>query len=249
MEALGVASGVAGLLSLTEFIVTKGHKYCTRYKSARADIKEFLAEMQRLHDVLSRLRLLAICLESDEPEVAQGVTAARLETFHSSCKNLYELKMSLATMDFDSKKGKLEWPFKATETKDMVLKIGRNRDDLSTALTADGLTAMITALKSGKETLNTMREGVVNIQDTMRATADELIRKETDETKMKVYKWCSPSNPYDKHEASKAFRFPETVVWIFECDEYKSWISNDNSSLWLHGIRNSALSRTFRDNC
>jgi len=36
-------------------------------------------------------------------------------------------------------KMKLLWPFKVTETKELLEKISRNRRDLSDALTADGL--------------------------------------------------------------------------------------------------------------
>jgi hypothetical protein len=38
-----------------------------------------------------------------------------------------------------SAKIKLLWPFKATETKEIIAKIGRNKRDLADALTADGL--------------------------------------------------------------------------------------------------------------
>jgi hypothetical protein len=38
-----------------------------------------------------------------------------------------------------SAKIKLLWPFKSTETKEIIEKIGRNKRDLADALTADGL--------------------------------------------------------------------------------------------------------------
>lgn len=53
--------------------------------------------------------------------------------------------MALGKLDLDSMKplaatkAKLLWPFKAAETRDLVAKIGRNKRDLSDALTADGL--------------------------------------------------------------------------------------------------------------
>lgn len=67
------------------------------------------------------------------------MTASRLDHFQACWKNLYYLKTALVKMDVDSKKDQLTWPFKTTETKELVLKIGRSRDDLSAALTADGL--------------------------------------------------------------------------------------------------------------
>ena len=67
MEALGVASGLAGLIAAADLIATKGHKYYTRVKGARAEINDFVLEMQRLYGVLNQLRLLAICLETANP--------------------------------------------------------------------------------------------------------------------------------------------------------------------------------------
>jgi hypothetical protein len=57
------------------------------------------------------------------------------------------LSKSLIKIDLDSvaplaaAKAKLLWPFKASETKDLIDKITRNKRDLSDALTADGLYA------------------------------------------------------------------------------------------------------------
>ena len=66
MEALGVASGTAGLIALAEIIATKGYKYYARAKGARSEINDFVLEIQRLYAVLNQLRLLAICLEDEE---------------------------------------------------------------------------------------------------------------------------------------------------------------------------------------
>lgn len=68
-----------------------------------------------------------------------------------------------------------------------------------------------------------------------------LADKFPDEMKIKVYDWCSKVNPYDKHEISKSLRFPNTVLWIFDCDEYKVWVEEDNSAIWLYGIRKTPL--------
>ena len=55
------------------------------------------------------------------------------------------MKKSLSKLDLDSVtkltvlKIKLLWPFKATETKELVDRMARNKRDLADALTADGL--------------------------------------------------------------------------------------------------------------
>jgi hypothetical protein len=69
----------------------------------------------------------------------------QLDHFQTCRQNLDLLSRSLNKFDLDSAKPlasakiKLLWPFKSTETKEIIEKIGRNKRDLADALTADGL--------------------------------------------------------------------------------------------------------------
>lgn len=67
MEALGVASSIAGLISLADVIAFKISKYYTLVKSAQSDIRQLLLEVQSLYGVLNSLKLLAQCLEDAQP--------------------------------------------------------------------------------------------------------------------------------------------------------------------------------------
>ncbi|TVY34738.1 hypothetical protein LSUB1_G007012, partial [Lachnellula subtilissima] len=136
MEALGVASGIAGLIGLAEIVAFKGSKYAIGVKNAGSDIKDLILEVQSLYGVLNRLKLLAKCLE--EEQSADSDQSRNLKHFQTCRKNLDHLKKSLDDKDPNSKKTKLSWPFKASETKELIEKISRNKRDLSDALTADG---------------------------------------------------------------------------------------------------------------
>jgi hypothetical protein len=68
MEALGVASGIAGLIGLVEIIAFKGSKFYSRVKIAQSDIKALLVEIQSLYGVLNSLKLLATCLEDHQED-------------------------------------------------------------------------------------------------------------------------------------------------------------------------------------
>lgn len=68
MEVLGIASSIAGLISLADIVAFKISRYYTLVKSAHSDIKDLFVEVQSLYGVLNSLRLLATCLEDhDEP--------------------------------------------------------------------------------------------------------------------------------------------------------------------------------------
>jgi len=40
---------------------------------------------------------------------------------------------------------------------------------------------------------------------------------------------------------SKELRHPNTVLWFFDSPEYKSWVEEANSAIWLYGIRKSSV--------
>jgi hypothetical protein len=146
MEVIGVASSIAGLVSLADVIVLKISKFYSLAKGARNEIKELLLEVQSLYGVLNSLWLLARCIEQNHDSSENDPSSTpRMEHFQTCRKNLDFLTKSLSKFDFDQSKAleatkvSLKWPFKAHEIRDLVEKIARNKSDLSDALTADGL--------------------------------------------------------------------------------------------------------------
>jgi len=80
MEALGVASSIAGLVSLADVIAFKVSRYYSLAKGAHSDIKELLVEIQSLYGVLNSLKLLATCLEVDQPTSGKSVRTASIQS-------------------------------------------------------------------------------------------------------------------------------------------------------------------------
>lgn len=155
----------------------------------------------------------------------------QLDHFHTCRQNLDLLKKSLSKLDLDSVKTTLTWPFKVKESKDIIEKIGRNKRDLSDALTADGLTALMSALSSHAQLIATVED----VQRDVQKRAEEKAENEKDEKRRKIFDWCSRINPYEKHRNAKSLRYPNTVLWFFDSPEYKNWVENPNSGIWLFG--------------
>lgn len=79
MEVLGVASSIAGLISLADVIAFKVSKYYNLVKGAQSEIRALLIEVQSLYGVLNSLKLLATCLEDGQPPLG---TILNLYHFH-----------------------------------------------------------------------------------------------------------------------------------------------------------------------
>ncbi|KAH9221985.1 hypothetical protein DL95DRAFT_326756, partial [Leptodontidium sp. 2 PMI_412] len=240
MEVLGVASSIAGLISLADVIAFKVSKYYNLVKGAQSEIRALLIEVQSLYGVLNSLKLLATCLEDGQPPLGPS-NIPQLDHFQTCRQNLDYLKKSLSKLDLDSStkltvlKTKLLWPFKATETKELVERIARNKRDLADALTADGLTALVNALSTHAD----LTEAVEDVQMRLQKMAEEKGENEQDERKKTVFEWCSTVTPYEKHRNAKSLRHPNTVLWFFESLEFRKWTSEPNSSIWLYGIHHA----------
>lgn len=141
MDPLSVSASVAGLITLTELIVSRGYEFVKGVKNAKAEIGQLLAEITALFGVLQSLRLVALRFEGNHFNAA-------LQLHHlQTCRELVNrirmhLKLALPE-DSDGRwraAGKsLRWPLSSAETKSLIADVGRHKTTLSLALNADGM--------------------------------------------------------------------------------------------------------------
>ena len=143
MDPLTISASVAGLVTLTELIVSRGYEFLKGVKNAKAEIKKLLVEITALFGVLQSLRLVALRFEGQHFS-----TTLQLE-YLQSCQKLVDqidvhLKAALPE-DSDGRwraAGKsLRWPLSDKETKALIADVGRHKATLSLALNVDGLYA------------------------------------------------------------------------------------------------------------
>lgn len=63
-----------------------------------------------------------------------------------------------------------------------------------------------------------------------------------DDTKDKLLRWLSSTNPSTNHEAARKKHEPSTGAWLLRSQSFIEWKNSANSFLWLHGIRESHVS-------
>jgi hypothetical protein len=67
-----------------------------------------------------------------------------------------------------------------------------------------------------------------------------LVRKSdgyADNFRRTVHKWLKAPDPSSNHNNACKKRQPTTGTWFTESDDFKKWMDDLNSFLWLHGIR------------
>ncbi|GJC84014.1 hypothetical protein ColLi_06852 [Colletotrichum liriopes] len=136
MDGLSVASGVAGLISLTIELTKATYTFIEGVKNASRDIHDCVQALTSLQSVL---------LEINRALGDAGVTIP-LST--AECEK--QLRRLKATLESRSKLRKLAWPFEQKETREMIRILQDHRDDFHAALSANTMTIAAAGLKELK---------------------------------------------------------------------------------------------------
>lgn len=149
MEAVGAASAIAGLISLSGGILAKGYTFLASVHRAPQELRELLCEAAALNSVLNQLQGLVEQHGSFEKDVGTEIRRPGLGRM-VDVGVLHECTESLLLVDRSVQRcqqiqgqelrnlGKrIIWPFKEKETKEALARLGRIRGNLTAALTAD----------------------------------------------------------------------------------------------------------------
>lgn len=142
-EALGIASGIAGLLSLTIEVYRISATYVSGVHGATKAIHDLLRELKHLKKVLLELDELATSLNGEDlfgakPSSLQKVedAAEYQDTLREMCQKLQErMKGSRLSVKLKS----LTWPFTETKTNAIVAVLRRYLAICQAALNIDTL--------------------------------------------------------------------------------------------------------------
>ena len=151
MEAIGAASAIAGLVSLSGGILAKGYTFLDSVRRAPQELRELLCEAAALNTVLNQLQALIDQEQHGFPQKGVGTEIRRPALKHmADIGVLQECRESLLLVDksvqrcqripgqdLRNLRKRIIWPFQEKETKEVLSRLGRIRGHLTAALTAD----------------------------------------------------------------------------------------------------------------
>lgn len=142
-DPLSIASGCAGLLSLTISLVRTTYQYGVAVRSSRKDVAAFTLELTSFRTLLEQVESLSLSGELPASHLQRFESA--LSSIGPSCSSiLQELieKLERASAE-KSRLGaaiqRMAWPLKEEEVVKSTNALGRYRDVLQWAMTADNL--------------------------------------------------------------------------------------------------------------
>lgn len=236
-DPLSIAGSIAGLISICDVVFQKLHRYVREVKSAEKEVQELKNEVANLSGVLHNLRLIAEDLEADDTQQY----SLRLDEVNSTLSILHELNDMLKKIGLpDSGKcretlRRLIWPFKAIKVKEFLDSIRQHRDNLTLALTADSMTALLISL-SFQEDISAQ---LVDIDARLRDREKIETRIALDEERERILTYFLSVDPQPNFQTSVKLRYPTTGFWLKAEKTFSDWMRDWNTNIWLSGIPGS----------
>ena len=142
MDPISSASAIAGLVALSGTIISTGYKYIATVRHAPQELRLLLSEVAALNELLDKLQLLASTTdESKSTKVfdnfVQGGAIATCTELFRSVENSIQKCVQIEGQSKRNFAKRLIWPFKESETKEILQKLERMKSTLSTAVSLD----------------------------------------------------------------------------------------------------------------
>lgn len=246
MDPLSVAAGIAGLISLGIQVTGSLVKFYTSYSGQDTDVTRTTGKLESLLDTFQFLQtaLQSRTFQPDEQDLIKNI-----ESSIRQCDELIqELKEECEKCEKASTTGikgtiraagrRAAYPFRQSTLQKLDEAIGEIRHNLSIALD-------VLQLRDHKNTQDDIAE-LKSLLEVVRGT----------QISATIHDWLKAPDATVNHNAACAKRHPGTGIWFVKGPIFTTWLTQDNSFLWLSGFAgcgksvlcSTAIQYTFRHN-
>lgn len=238
MDAVSIASSIAGLVAIADTIFSRiysVYKYTKAVQGAAKEIEELATGIRTLSELLHGLQLLLSQFENDLPD-----PSLRMHHINSCRQTLLKIQKKLDSHDphasdnssFEKTIRKLRWPFSSSEAKELLAEVDRHKATINVALTGGSLASILRGL--------TRQDQMAEDIKRLKAAQEEKWAMETHiaitAQRKKVLDFFGKVDPASHHRTNLKLHHPLTGLWLTEGDVFKTWLQNRNSKMWLSGI-------------
>jgi hypothetical protein len=135
-EVIGVASSVAGLMTLADVVVRRGYKFIRDVREADETVRKIVEEVNSLSGVLHSLSNVVERLEEEHSRHDPSTQIHYIESCYQTLTKLRGLFDEAVPEAPLSKSEKLRWPLKKSHTKDLLVEIERHKATMTLAMSA-----------------------------------------------------------------------------------------------------------------
>ncbi|KIL87131.1 hypothetical protein FAVG1_09685 [Fusarium avenaceum] len=229
MEAVSLAASIAGLVTLVDLVFRAAVKYHKSVKDAPKEVKALVDEVKDLSLLLHNLSLVEYGLAAQPDPAAQANTRPPKPLHLQQCQNLLRR-------------------LHISHTKEMLQAIGRHKQTINIALTAQSISKLQICLSRQEETSSAIQDMKKNLREILDIETKISLNKNRE----KILKTFLPVNPRVEFEANKSLRHPMTALWFTEGTDFEDWFNIEKSRLWCSGIPGagkSVIAGAIADEC
>lgn len=233
-DPLSIASGVAGLVSLTIQATQLACKYVAEVSHAGDTALQCLRSLSLLRDVLERIN------ECENNEVVASIVKRKTDIIppdevESCAQSVETVRQRLQALFHDDGKVKrrqaLTWPFKSSESANLIKQLQDLRDNFASVLAADSFEL---SAKSYVMVSDTQKDVSLIKKDVLSAHQEEEARK--------FLSWIDPDDAEQWRVGNSTTGPVGTGNFFLVSAEFKTWSTSTGGILWAHGAPGSGKS-------
>lgn len=218
-DPLSIASGIAGLLTLSSAVVGVGYRFIHGVASAPREFAELIREIAYLNSLVSQI----VSFQFERPTILDNGSLEQsiVSDCEAALKDVQRLLQTLEkkqTSNSGRILGSLSWPIKEKD-------ITRSRERINRLCTTIQSSISI-------ESASKISSMELKIEETLKLTTD-LRRRDHGTQDRKILDWLSTLNPTRKQAATTQLHRSRTYDWFFSEPVFLDWITDFNT-LWLN---------------
>lgn len=232
MDPFSIATGVAGLVTLAEVVISRTYNTIIACKHASEDSRKLLRQVQALLGILQSLSALESKLGG--AALTSQITAAQVLSCQQTLQNIRDrLQKSDPKEDgismFQKAKRTLKWPLSLSETEKFLSDMERHKSTFDLALSVDALDAILASQRTGEDTGAKIDE-----------ITDSLARLRTIESTKedrRLLGLLGAADADETYQANLKLHQHGTGLWFLEDGKpFSTWLTAPCSKLWVYGI-------------
>jgi hypothetical protein len=231
MDPLSIASGVAGLITLAEIVISRTYNTIIKCKNASKDARRLLMEVQSLLGILQsvstlRGKLGSSAIQSKIP--GRDVIACQL-TLQNIRDKLEGADPREGDITVWQKAGRtFKWPFSSSQTDEILLAMNRHKSTFNLAMSVDTLDLLLAASEEQATTSTKI--------DQLERSLQHLAKAEMTKEARRMLQILGADSADRYHRSNLNLHHPGTCLWFLDGSTFSDWCKASSSKLWVYGI-------------
>ncbi|KAH8686369.1 hypothetical protein BGZ61DRAFT_454381 [Ilyonectria robusta] len=246
MDPLSVVASIFAVVQIADRVISLCKYYLELSRDAPTDLRAILIETSALRTILDNIQFLAssghgpttlnTLTRDDGPIEGCRKTLNQLDGLfssdylHQTSGNRSKRRKVKATLTT------LAWPFKENTARKLLVEVVQHKTTLNLALTVDMWCEIKRAIGTSRTMVSDTNIGCSHDIKIIKSQASEIQATLTEFQRHEVYKWLGDINTSPIHHRACSQYESGTGDWVLRSDDWKSWISGQKRSLWIHGI-------------